>query len=1388
MAKRIVDEEMRFSVVINGNEAQKELFDLEKSTRQLTQRNKELKQEKRQLANAGKKESAQYKALDKELRQNNRTLKEKKARMNALQKEIGVTGLTMNQLSKRASKLRLQLHNMVPGSAQYKRYSAELKGIDSRLKELRLNARATRSSIGRVADGFNRYAALGASVIATGTGMVLSLQKVLDYNSKLSDSQADVMKTTGLTKDEVDELTKSFGMFTTRSARSELLKLAEDAGRLGITGVKNLNDYVKVANQVKVALGDDLSDEAIREVGKMTKVFEVGEQTGRDYAGALMSVGSAINEVSASGANQANYLVNFMKRTGGIAKVVDISADKIIGLGAAFDEMGVSQEIAATAASKTLAAMYEDVDAFATAAQIPVDDFRKMMEEDANEAFIAFVKSFSDSTVGAEELIKRLSGVEIGGERGARAILSLAQGIDVVRKRQKTAAEALQEATSLTEEYNVKNNNLAATLQKVQKRLIGLVSSESIVNWLKSGVEWFAKFIGASEDATGEVTIWRSRLLAVVKVMAVVLAAVLSYNAALKLSALWTARASAVTKIHYALLLAQEIATKSLAIAKALLTGNIKKAVLAYRALTAAMALNPIGAALAIVGAAVAAYYAFSESAEEAASKQSLLSDASKKVASDLASEKNEVEALIAVSRDETASRGARLVAIRKLNKISPEYLGNLNLENIATKEGKTALKDYTAALEQASRAKALKAMLDEKSRELLDKENSSLEDNIDFWDKAWATIKGGFNPVSTQNNLIEKAILSKRENVEATKAEIKILKELYAEQMKESAPAGGETPGPKEGDTQEINGKWFVYKNGKWQRQKITPDSDDPETDKPGGNKYSANAENEKKALRQIQQENNRLKASLIDDSFKREVAQLEANHEAKLTKLREQMIEEAQLQNLDVEIDKARAGGDNKRAAELSKVKELWLQQNAELNQQIQHEEAIHQNKLGSIIQKGLEDQAQKRQQEFEREKTRREIAHNEALAALGNDKEARAVLQEKFNREEADREAQHLNELLAQMQGIIESGEFKGFDLELLSEEEKQELLDYLDELGIKLSEIKGGSVGGDEQEEGKSYGGFDVLGFTVDQWDETFANLDTVTQKIEAAQMVVQGLMNAWGMYHDFQAKKQQVELQEFERNQRQKEERLRRQLDTGRLNQRQYNRAVEEMEKETQRKRAEMEYKTAKREKEMMMAQIVLNTAAGVAKALAQGGLVLGVPWAAIVGAMGAIQLGIAAATPLPAKGFEKGLYPVQREQDGKMFNAGYGGETRSGLVNKPTMFLAGEGGAARPEMIIDDKAWKKFDPALQETIHNEIARVKGFETGLYKQNQQVSGSDVQPQDNTSLLAVALSNNTKVLERLEKNGVIAYMERNMENSRKMSEDIKEYQKWRNSNKR
>lgn len=1389
MAKRIVDEEMRFSIVINGNEAQKELFELERSTRKLTQENKDLRAEKNRLKAQGKEEGEEYKKLTARIRENNAELRSNKARTKELQKEIGITGLTMGQLSKRASQLKLELRNMIPGSAEYKRIQTELRAIDGRMKELSLGARQAESSISRLANGFNKYFALATGVIATGTGMVLSLQKVIDFNGKLSDSQADVIKNTGMTREEVDELTKSFGMMKTRTARIELLNLASDAGKLGVTGVQNLRNFVEEANKMKVALGDDLSDEQIKEVGKITDIYDVGLQTGKEFAGAMNAVGSAINEVSASGANAAPYLVDYLKRQSGIAKQAKIGADQNIGYAATFDEIGQSVEVSATAMNKIWMDIFDDPSTYAKIAKMSMKDFNNLLQTDSNEAMIRFLEGLNGNNEGLSVMVEKLKDIDVGGARGAQALSALAGSTEKLREKQALANKSLEEATSLTDEYNIKNNNFAATIDKINKKMMGWLASETIVNKLEIWAVAFAKLIGATEDHSGEISIWRERIVAAFKVLLILVAAVLSYKAAIQLASMWTARASAVTKIHYALLIAQEIATKSLAVAKALLTGNIRKAVVAYRALSAAMALNPIGAAFALVAALATAYYAFSESAEEAATAQSILNDATTEANRSTRSQVNEINGLLAVARDEKISKEERIKAINKLNEISPEYLGNLSLENINTKEATTSLDAYVESLVRAAKAKALKTQLDAKAEELATAEGSKLQENIKWYEKLWNQITALNNPYAAAASNMKTAIENKNEWIEATKEELKLIEEQYKAQLKENAnqnPEKGPT-GPKEGDTQVIGDQLFRFTNGKWMAVK-TPTKGDDKKEK----EFKVDPKKEESELRRIQEENDRLKATLISDSFKKEIALAEANHEAKLQKLREQKIEEAQMEALDVEINKAKASGDTKKADSLSRTKEIWLQRNRELNAQMQYEEELHQLEIGKIIQKGLEEDIKEKQKAFDRETVLRETAHNNAMAALGNNEAAKKALQDQFNEEEAQRQEKHLRELIAEMNGIIQGGEFEGFNLELLSPEQKQQLLDFLDEANLKLSDLLN-KMNSSGKEESRIDGDVDILGFTIDQWDKTFANLDTTAQKIEAGKMAVGALMNAWSMYNDFQNKRNQAELQEFEKAQDKKAERLKRQLDSGYINQRQYNRAVDEMEKESRKKRAEMEYKQAKREKEMAIAGILMNTAIGVSKALAQGGMIMGVPWAAIVGALGAAQLTMAMATPLPAKGFEDGLYPVQREQDGKMFSASYGGETRSGLVSKPTLFLAGE--RRKPEMVIDDRAWAKMNPDVKNSLYRELGRmgrVPGYEGGYYpemrKVEDQPSRSTGSGDDNYLIFAAALDRNTAIMEKIEREGVRAVMMRTLENAKKIDDDIKDYHKLRNANKK
>ena len=390
MAKIISDENIRLNIIINSDNAQKELFDLEASTRKLRTTNAELRAEKTKLRLEGKQGTEAYKKLSAEITENNVTLSKNKARMNELQKEIGITGLTMNQLSQKALILRTQLKNAVPGSAAYIQYQNELKQVSGRLSELSGKAKLTKLSLSSIAGGFNKYAALGATVIATGTGMILSLQKMIDFNGKLSDAQADVRKTTNMSRIEVDELTKSFGMFITRTSRIDLLKIAEVGGRIGIA--KNeIASFTKQMNIAAVSLGDSFTggaEEVATKLGKLRFLFQETKDIGVDIA--YNAIGSAINQLGASGAATEVNIADFATNVGALPDVLKPSISEALGLGAAFEESGVGAEKAGRGYGIFIRNASTNTEKFARVMNLSVKQVEDLINTNPTEFFLQF--------------------------------------------------------------------------------------------------------------------------------------------------------------------------------------------------------------------------------------------------------------------------------------------------------------------------------------------------------------------------------------------------------------------------------------------------------------------------------------------------------------------------------------------------------------------------------------------------------------------------------------------------------------------------------------------------------------------------------------------------------------------------------------------------------------------------------------------------------------------------------------------------------------------------------------------------------------------------------------------------------------------------------------
>ena len=450
MAVNIQD--FRMAIRIDNSEA-KAKFD--ETKRQIDA----VKAEMAKLRAEGKENSAEYKAQKENLDKLNAAL--------AVQRiEAGKTALSYSELRKAAASLKRQMDNATPGTEKWKALRADYLLTRQRMREVEVQARETRFSLSKMADGVNRYAAMGAGVVGALTGVVLTARKCVDEYAEMEEAEAQVIKYTGMTRDEVKGLNEEFKDMDTRTAREKLNALAGDAGRLGITGKKDVLEFVDAADKINVALGEDLGDDAVKNIGKLAQMF--GEDQKLGLRGAMLATGSAINEVAQNSSAAEAYLVGFTARVAEAANQAKVAQGDILGYASVLDQNMQQQEMAATAFQTLMMKMYQEPAKFAKIAGQSVEDFTSLIKKDANEAILQFLDTLNKKG-GLDQLAPMFKEMGLDGVRASGVISTMAGKIDDIRKAQRLANDAYRDGTSIINEFNVQNNTVQAGLDKAKK-------------------------------------------------------------------------------------------------------------------------------------------------------------------------------------------------------------------------------------------------------------------------------------------------------------------------------------------------------------------------------------------------------------------------------------------------------------------------------------------------------------------------------------------------------------------------------------------------------------------------------------------------------------------------------------------------------------------------------------------------------------------------------------------------------------------------------------------------------------------------------------------------------------------------------------------------------
>lgn len=442
---------VQLEIVIQQDQARQKMIELEDKMRSA---NRELKNVKKQFGE----NSAEY-AKQVEV------LKKLQQEYDNLYDEIGLTNLSLRDLGKRQKDLNAILRQLNPNTELYKQYSEQLKEVNNRIKELRGTANETRFSLAKLADGFNRYGTIAASIIAGLTGVTLTMRSCVNEYAEMEEAQSQVVKYTGLAKQEVEELNEEFKRMDTRTARTRLNELAGDAGKLGITTKDRVLEFVEAADMINVALGEDLGKDAITQIGKLADMFGDGDRSLKEN---MLAVGSAVNSVAQNSSAAEPYLVEFTARMGGVGKQANLAITDIMGFASALDQNMLRSEMASTALSGLILKLYQEPAKYAKLAGLQVEEFTQLMSKDANEAVLTFLEALN-RLGGMDKLAPVLDQMSLSGAEAASVISALAGNVDKVRKEQQGANQAFVEGTSIYNEFSVQNSTVQAELDKAKK-------------------------------------------------------------------------------------------------------------------------------------------------------------------------------------------------------------------------------------------------------------------------------------------------------------------------------------------------------------------------------------------------------------------------------------------------------------------------------------------------------------------------------------------------------------------------------------------------------------------------------------------------------------------------------------------------------------------------------------------------------------------------------------------------------------------------------------------------------------------------------------------------------------------------------------------------------
>lgn len=679
---------------------------------------------------------------DKEIDSTNVDIKETKRQMQLVNNTMAnLKTSSIRDLEYSIKALNQQMQGMQRGTEQFKQMELKAKQLKAELQAVRAEGVAQESWIKRSADWFNRMQGLALGAVAAISGITFTVKKCVEEYAKMDDEMTNVRKYTGQTAEEVERMNEDFKKMDTRTPRQKLNQLAEDAGRLGITSTAAVEEFVDGADKINVALGDDLGDKAVSQIGKLAQMF--GEDKTKGLRGAMLATGSAVNELAQNSSASAGYLVDFTARVAGVGKQAGFTQAQIMGLASVLDQNMQQDETAATAVQNLLAKMFQDSAKFAQIAGLNVKEFAKTLKEDANGALLQFLAAMR-AKGGFADLAPMFEEMKMDGSRATGVLTVLADKLDDIKTAQNLASEAYSEGTSVLNEFETQNENVQAQLDKASKKFLDLSielgqklypAARYCISAASLGVRALSTLVDFVKDY------WR--------ILIVLTAAIVTYTAVSKAKLIadkaqmaWLNIMILREKAHLVLVGLKTSALKTMAIVQMALTREIKLTTAAQMLWNKVLLANPITAVIAVVAGLTAAIVTLSKKTRTAEQAQRDYNDAVTDANKQAAEEEASIMRLVSAIQSNTSAESDRKAALEELNgKLMSQHLGNITEEAVRTGQATRQIQSYIDMMKKKIVIDGLQKKLAEsiaKQAEAEDLLGEGDNDNRGYWKRFW--------------------------------------------------------------------------------------------------------------------------------------------------------------------------------------------------------------------------------------------------------------------------------------------------------------------------------------------------------------------------------------------------------------------------------------------------------------------------------------------------------------------------------------------------------------------------------------------------------------------------------------------------------------------------